>query len=90
MTLEKAKMLWGILVYNGGAVPTEEPDFCHYLTTSDRGEYRFRGHFGFGGKLYFDTHSIPRVGMYPEDQTPERLKLAARINKFIKDLMGGE
>lgn len=40
-------------------------------------EWRFQGHFGFGGKYRSLTN---KVDCYREDETPERLKRIKEIN----------
>lgn len=47
-------------------------------------EYRFQGALGFGGKFYSD-HDW-RVGMYRENETPERLAMAKRATQRIKEV----
>lgn len=78
--IDCANDIFDLLVSIGGAPESLRPDFLHRFPTD---EYRFQGHFGFGGKLY---HWVGRggelfeVGYYGEARTPELDALEARIN----------
>jgi hypothetical protein len=48
-------------------------------------EWRFQGSLGHGGKLYIDAQRV-RVGMYPEDATPERDRRRAYLNRVVNSL----
>lgn len=73
---------WTCLVAFGGAVEAERAEFVHYVETRDHSlpfEYRFRGHFGFGGKVRIRDGRFV-ADYYPEDKTPERQKLLKTLN----------
>lgn len=55
-------------------------------------EYRFMGDLGFGGKFRNNGNrdNTPYVDCYPENETPERLKMIEAANKRLAELFGGE
>lgn len=90
LTPTQARAVWRILVDMGGANPADEESFKHYVT-QDIGafphEFRFQGHFGYGGKFHNGSayrsfsRTVPNwtVSCYNEDVTPERMELAVKM-----------
>lgn len=96
--------VYNLLIEMGGANPDESVrrSFRLYHLTPHNyrpSEWRFCGHFGFGGK--FRTRfwspvepsavvSVDRrewyVDFYPEDKTSERAELAEQINEKLENL----
>lgn len=77
-----ADRAWTCLVVNGGAIESERAEFVHYVETHDYSlpfEYRFRGHFGFGGKVRIRDDRFV-ADYYPEDRTPERQEQLKTLN----------
>jgi len=74
----KLREIYDILVVSGGA---KEDGLNHFMQTHlyncNITEYRFRGHFGKGGKYRAKTN---RVEYYSEDKTPEREKMKQIVN----------
>jgi len=78
--------VYDVLEELGGATGEGFRDSFIYNYTKDKyksDEWRFQGHLGFGGK-YRGERNV--VDCYPEDETPERLKLIKKINKALKKL----
>lgn len=86
--------MWRILVEMGGAHPSHEVEFMHYLTKEVgmfAHEFRFQGHLGFGGKFHngtnyrFSDKGEPYwyVSCYLEDETPERKKLIEQMDHAL-------
>lgn len=54
-------------------------------------EFRVPGALGFGGKVWFEKVAGSRyrvyVNCYPEDRTPERDELIARVNERLSSLL---
>jgi hypothetical protein len=79
---------WDVLVQHAGADPDPQAkkDFLrHVRENPDFTEYRFCGHLGFGGK-FWDYLNQLYVSCYPEDATPERVTLIAKVNELLSDL----
>lgn len=49
-------------------------------------EYRFQGHFGFGGKLRTGHDLRCHVNYYPEDKTAAREQQQAAVNAKLAEL----
>lgn len=77
--IDKANAIYLILMEECGAPDRLVDDFIYRVARQDppTTEYRFQGDLGFGGKYYPKRN---RVSCYPEDETPERLKMIARCN----------
>jgi len=89
LTKDKAEIIYEILVEMGGARDDDRylDMFTRYLTDPEQAphEFRFRGHFGMGGK-FFDNYNRIYVSCYPEDETPERKILIEQINEALTAL----
>ncbi len=92
LTEPQANIVWGVLERNVGA--TRDPAsglmpgrqaFVPYATGQDRGEFRFQGKLGSGGKLYIERQGL-RVACYPEDETQERLAAIDKANEALAAL----
>ena len=77
--------VYQILIAECGASDCQSAvlDFCREfsLPVPPR-EWRFQGHLGFGGKLYFDGGKF-RVGCYREDMTTMRSEIIDRANELL-------
>ena len=82
LTEEQANRVYDVLTSLGGASIDDRDDFVYHHCRSKNGcnEWRFCGKFGFGGKY---RSGINSVTYYPEDETPDRIKLAAKIQVFL-------
>ncbi len=80
----RAEAVWLMLVNTCGAHRDDGESFIRYAQEDDPLEFRFQGHLGFGGKLYFE--SVPRVACYKEDETPERKRIVDDANEFLTAL----
>lgn len=80
---EKANKVYDVLVEMGGADENERENFIHQHCTDKMGcmEWRFSGKLGCGGK-YRSTWN--GVSYYSEDETTERLVLAAEMNEKLR------
>ena len=83
LSTDQAKEIWQILVEECGANNDSET-FEIATTIEGTTEYRFCGHLGFGGKIYFQDRIT--VSCYPEDETPERLLMINKANNRLLDL----
>lgn len=85
MTRSQASTIWGILVREAGATPSESrhQEFVHLHTVENCREYRFIGLLGHGGKYRSQRN---RVDCYPEDENKERLAVIERTNKALSGL----
>jgi hypothetical protein len=81
VTPEQAAAIYDILVDRAGADPGDGDAFIYHLTDGCT-EWRFRGHLGFGGKLYVEPRGW-RVGAYPEDMTPARAETIRVANAAL-------
>lgn len=80
-----------ILVVECGASASLLKDwgFEAYVTGTEHIEFRFQGHLGWGGKFRADSGGGRwRVDAYPEDETPQRLRMIAKANARLKELEG--
>lgn len=79
--------VYAVLVELGGANPANEADFIHhYATNPEACEWRFMGHFGYGGKFY-RTLGHYYVNCYVDDHTPATLALLAKMDEQIGALV---
>jgi len=66
-----ANEIYDVLVMCGGALPDNRENFvyAHTIGNYPCNEYRFQGHFGFGGKFYSHGWQIEPwyVGHHPDD-----------------------
>jgi hypothetical protein len=97
-----ATKVYDILVELGGADKGVNPRFGFIKSFSEmllegRGEYRFSGYLGFGGKIWVnDCGTRIYVNQYREDETPESRKKIKEINEklisivdnFEKEIIG--
>jgi hypothetical protein len=64
--------------------------FIHHVSCAEHptDEYRFMGSLGFGGKFRNNLNhgNTPHVDCYPEDETPERLKVIEATNAALAEL----
>jgi hypothetical protein len=80
---------WDMAVEYGGANEGLREDFLYSWKTHPNSlpfEYRFQGHFGFGGKLRYRGNGIFQADYYPEDKTPEREEKLAKLNLMLGGL----
>ncbi len=76
--------VYDVLVDEAGASETWRQDFVHAHTVRPTcQEYRFQGVLGFGGKFWPSNWTVT---CYPEDETPERLAVIARVNASLAEL----
>jgi hypothetical protein len=85
-----SRAIWRVLVEECGrsasAVMAEQ-----FVLAQARGciEFRFQGALGFGGKFWnYDGRWF--VKCYPEDETPERLRMIAAANARLAELKARE
>lgn len=88
---DEAGVIYGLLVAGAGARDCEDERDCfiRYAAGQQDVEWRFQGALGFGGKLYFDGWSVPRIGCYPEDQTPARQAIIEKLNAKFRYMFTG-
>lgn len=95
MIEKTANAIYDLLVKCGGAHEDMRDNFVfsHIADEYPTHEYRFQGHFGFGGKFYTSDSVIEcppwRVGYHPEDvkSNPELYQsLCVAINKLLENL----
>lgn len=88
---EIANEVYNALMIIGGALPSERDAFLIYARGRMDGvsEWRFQGHFGFGGKFYtkwrFQT-KVWYVDYYKEDNTMERAGLRDKLNERLEEI----
>lgn len=77
MPMERANLIYNLLITIGKAQENERYDFIHAHCVDKDGckEWRFQGIFGFGGKYWSDRNEVT---YYPEDET-EYIKLSAYL-----------
>lgn len=82
---EFANKVYNILVKHGGANEEMRLNFviCHEDVIHPCWEYRFQGHFGFGGKYWSERNAI---NYYAEDRTKKLDKLETKINKLLGEI----
>jgi hypothetical protein len=85
MNKERASKIFDILVELGGARESDKPDFIYSHCDYEYGcrEWRFCGHFGFGGKYRSSSNTVT---FYSEDSTDKRIKLRDEINNKLKEI----
>lgn len=76
-----------LLVKEAGASPEDLPVFLDHMKKPFDGprEFSFRGKLGFGGKFYLELTRF-RVSCYPEDRSPEREAIIAKVNERLETL----
>ena len=81
--------VYDILIADGGARRDMREAFVlyHLDESHDMHEWRFCGHFGFGGKYRKYKN---RIDYYPEDETIELENLMDKINNKLEALRGKE
>jgi len=87
-TKEAANAIYDLLVKVGGAYEGDRSSFVYHHSAEQaylHTEWRFQGLLGFGGKFYTDRERW-RVGCYREDDTPERERIIAEMNKALEGL----
>lgn len=89
--MDPLNAVWDTVVKHGGAREEGREQFLLIYNSHDLErwpfEFRFMGHFGFGGKLrrgWRDEHF--RVDCYPEDETQERKGLLKALNGYLADI----
>jgi len=86
LTEDQANQIYEILERVGGALPSERDHFVFQQTSRDIEEWRFCGHFGFGGK-FWSANGKWYVTMYDEDRTPSLDRVRDAINELLADLL---
>jgi hypothetical protein len=68
MPMERASLIYNLLVDIGKAPENERYDFIYAHSVNKEGceEWRFQGNMGFGGKYWSDRNEVT---YYPEDET---------------------
>ena len=80
-----AAKVYDILVAEAGATADMKEHFL-YVMCEDKypcSEFRFCGHFGFGGKYWSDRNAIT---YYQENHTKKLDKLEAKVNKLLGEI----
>lgn len=81
--------IWNILAEQAGAYEDDYPSFMRQWPKC--GEFRFQGHLGFGGKIYYQDYAdIGKriyVSCYREDETKRRLEIIEDVNKRIANVL---
>lgn len=87
LTRREANAVYDILIREAGADNREHwrENFVQCQTTVAPREYRFGGFLGFGGK-FWNTNEGWYVTAYPEDYTPDLVRIAERTNLELADL----
>jgi hypothetical protein len=86
LTEEFANKVYDILIKEGGATDHQwvRDMFVQSHTSKEPcWEYRFQGHFGFGGKYWSEQNAIT---YYQEDHTKKLDKLEVKVNKLLKEI----
>lgn len=84
LTQEKASRIFDLLVNIGGASSSDKDNFIYHHSKDDScTEWRFCGHFGYGGKYRSKSNS---VDYYIEDETKEREEILNRLNNELANL----
>ena len=90
MTEEIAREIYDLLVMCGGASKDNRDDFvwAHIKDDFPCEEYRFQGHFGFGGKFYSGSSDLQpwRIG-YHEDDVKDNPKLYRSLCNAINIIL---
>lgn len=95
LTEEQANKVYDVLVELGGAIDRyderlggfyDRNNFIYHHTKEDHpcAEFRFQGHFGFGGKYRAPNN---RISYYPENHTKELDKLRKQINIKLHEII---
>lgn len=90
-TKAQANEVFDILYEHGGASEGLREQFVHYLTHRVGGgghEFRFSGHLGWGGKLYYSPRSYGAslyTAFYSEDYTEQRDEICQDLNKRLAE-----
>lgn len=74
--------VWSCVVALGGASEMRRGEFRSYVETHPKDfpfEFRFMGHFGFGGKLRLKKGYF-QADYYPEDKTRDRDQKLVTLN----------
>lgn len=85
MTTDQANTIYDLLTVSCGATEYWREQFVHAFVNEDCREYRCCEAFGTGGKFYRE-HDRWRVGLYREDETPERTVTIATVNRVLDKL----
>jgi hypothetical protein len=72
--------IYTVLVDMGGARDSWRDDFIYHHLNGDCSEWRFCGHFGFGGKYRVDRNQID---YYREDRTEKLDRMKKIINEEL-------
>jgi hypothetical protein len=93
LTVDQVDAIFYIITRVCGACNDEyeRQNFVYHYTKFNEGpprEWRFKGHLGFGGKLYFEYDGIS-VGCYAEDATPERNAIINQANALLATVWEG-
>jgi hypothetical protein len=82
---KKANSVYDLLVELAGANESDRQDFVYNHCSGENGcsEWRFCGHFGFGGK-YRSQRNI--ISYYIEDTTDSREALKKDINNRLSEI----
>lgn len=76
--------VYDVLMKTGGAREDERDSFItNHTSTQGCDEYRFQGHFGFGGKYRSKTNT---ADYYAEDKTPELELRVSNLNAQLSAL----
>ena len=89
MNNQKANAIFDILVQECGAFGDDRLGFVYNQTTEPVSEWRFCGKLGFGGKFWRNNGRM-YVSCYPDDETPERMKMIEAANKRLELLANEE
>lgn len=80
--------VWNCVVALGGANESQRTEFKSYVENHPQGlpfEFRFMGHFGFGGKLRM-RQGYFQADYYPEDKGADRDQKLATLNHNLARL----
>ena len=87
-TKETYRRIYSILQEHAGSRRVYEDDFIYAFTLMPNGpptEWRFQGTLGIGGKFWrYDGRYY--VTCYPEDKTPEREAVIAKVNALLAEV----
>lgn len=91
LTTDQVNAVYDILVNLGGAHESDREMFLHCWPQCR--EYRFRGKFGPGGKIWYTSYfssiqPIASISFYQEDETEERFLLKSQIDRALEELLG--